>query len=343
MQLIIRITNLYRVSVFIFFLSLTSQVNAGKYAAEFLRIGVGSRALGIGGAFVAIADDGTASYWNPAGLASLRKHQLSLSHVQMFDNLAHHNFANCSFKVGSNIGLGVSWIRLAVDDIPRYSELPGIRYDRFMNPDLRSTGRPEGYFGDIENAFFLSFGKGFDFDLAIGGGLIPTLIPTRLCIGISYKYISQKLDCAEGTGQGLDVGIKLSFIGFVSDENIQQRNLSFGLNLQDISGTTVLWNTANQAKDQLPLNLLIGLSYSERLRQLNSQIMFSVGRDNSYESSNLLGGEICIRNILSLRVGIQNKDFTAGAGLKIFSFRVDYAFVSYDLGNSHRISGTFEF
>ena len=330
-------------SIILFMSVITGQVFAGKYAAEFLRIGVGSRALGMGGAFVAIADDGTASYWNPAGLGSLKKHQFLFSHVQMFDNLAHHNFANLSFKVGSDIGFGVSWIRLTVDDIPRYSELKGTRYERFLNPDLRSTGTPEGYFGDIEDALFLSFGKGFDFDLALGGGLTPALIPTRLSVGVSYKYISQVLDTATGTGQGLDIGIKLSFIGLTSNENLQQRNLSFGINFQDISGTTVLWNTANQTKDQLPLNLLIGMSYAERLPWLNSQIAISLGRDNSYESSNHFGGEINIRNIFSLRVGIQNSDFTAGAGLKIFWFRMDYAFVSYDLGNSHRISGTLEF
>ncbi len=322
---------------------ISNQVYAGKYAAEFLRIGIGSRALGMGGAFVAIADDGSACYWNPAGLGNLSKHQMLFSHVQMFDNLAHHNFANLSLKVGSNIGLGISWIRLAVDDIPRYSDLKGTKYERFMNPNLRSTGLPEGYFGDIEDAFFISFGKGIDFDLELGSGLMPTLIPARLSFGVSYKYISQKLDTAEGKGQGLDIGVKLSFVGLVSNESAQQRNLSFGINIQDISGTTVVWNTANQTKDELPLNLLIGMSYAERLPWLDSQIMISLGRENSYESSNHLGGEINIRNGFSLRAGIQNKDFTAGAGFKIFGLHLDYAFVSFELGNSHRISGAVEF
>ena len=39
----------------------------GAHAAEFLSHGVGARALGMGGAFVAVADDATATYWNPAG------------------------------------------------------------------------------------------------------------------------------------------------------------------------------------------------------------------------------------------------------------------------------------
>jgi len=322
---------------------ITSQAFAGKYAAEFLRIGIGSRALGMGGAFVAVADDGTASYWNPAGLGNLPQHQIYFSHVQMFDNLAHHNFANFSFKVGSNIGLGISWIRLSVDNIPRYSELKGTRYDRFLNPDLRSTGKPEGFFGDIEDAFFLSFGKGFEFDLAISGGLMPTLIPTRFSVGISDKYISQKLDTAEGKGQGVDIGIKISFIGLSSEETVQQRNLSFGLNLQDIAETTVIWNTSNQTQDQLPLNLLVGMSYSERLPWLKGQITLALGRGNSYESSNHWGGEFIFGNVISLRAGVHDKNFTADAGFKLYWFHVDYAFVSYDLGNSHRISGGIEF
>ena len=332
-----------KLSTIILILVISSQVFAGKYAAEFLRIGVGSRALGMGGAFVALADDGTASYWNPAGLGNLSQHQLFFSHVQMFDNLAHHNFANISLKVGNSLGIGISWIRLAVDDIPSYSELKGTRYDRFMNPDLRSTGRPEGYFGDIEDAFFLSFGKGFDFDLALGGGLMPTLIPSRLSFGLSYKYISQKLDRAAGKGQGLDIGMKLSFMGLTSDENVQQRNLSFGMNLQNISGTTIVWNTAHHNRDQLPLSLLVGMSYSERLPWLNSLITLSLSRDNSYEASSHWGGELTFNNLLSLRIGMQDNELTAGAGFKIFWFRVDYAFVSYDLGNSHRISGAVEF
>ena len=49
----------------------------GAHAAEFLSHGVGARALGMGGAFVAVADDATATYWNPAGLTKVKKHSFS--------------------------------------------------------------------------------------------------------------------------------------------------------------------------------------------------------------------------------------------------------------------------
>src|SRR5439155_12033475 len=61
-------------------LSLGDQ-RVGTSSGSFLRIGVGARATGIGESFVAVANDPSAIYWNPAGLASLQRSELLLSHV----------------------------------------------------------------------------------------------------------------------------------------------------------------------------------------------------------------------------------------------------------------------
>ena len=73
-----------------------SQTVAGKYAGEFLAIGVGGRPLGMGGAFTAVANDVTAAYYNPAGLAALDYPQLSLMHDQRYGNLVNYNYALAS-------------------------------------------------------------------------------------------------------------------------------------------------------------------------------------------------------------------------------------------------------
>ena len=52
----------------------------GETGFAFLKLGVGARAMGMGSAYVAIADDPTALYWNPAGLASVTKTQVTAMH-----------------------------------------------------------------------------------------------------------------------------------------------------------------------------------------------------------------------------------------------------------------------
>ena len=60
---------------------------AGEYGASFLEIGVGAKALSMGGAFCSISDDGTAFYWNPAGLGVLEKRILSGMYGQQFGTI----------------------------------------------------------------------------------------------------------------------------------------------------------------------------------------------------------------------------------------------------------------
>ncbi|HXS81942.1 MAG TPA: UPF0164 family protein, partial [Methylomirabilota bacterium] len=62
---------------------------AGTSSATFLRIGVGARAVGMGETFVAVANDPSAIYWNPAGLASLQRRELAISHVQWPADIAY--------------------------------------------------------------------------------------------------------------------------------------------------------------------------------------------------------------------------------------------------------------
>ena len=70
---------------------------AGGYAESLSRLGVGARSLGTGGAFVPLADDGSAAYWNPVVLAQFRTVQVAASHAFLFKNVADHSFINASF------------------------------------------------------------------------------------------------------------------------------------------------------------------------------------------------------------------------------------------------------
>jgi len=82
-----------------FLLLFSAQAFGAKYAGEFLSLGVGARALGMGGAFVGVADDVTACFWNPSGLSQLNRKQLSLMHAETFGSLLNQDFVAYAFPM----------------------------------------------------------------------------------------------------------------------------------------------------------------------------------------------------------------------------------------------------
>ena len=80
--------------VFLMVMKANAQVN---YAAEVLTMGAGARPLAMGGAFVGAADDATAAYWNPAGLANIDDIEITTMHATQSD-LQSYDFANIAFS-----------------------------------------------------------------------------------------------------------------------------------------------------------------------------------------------------------------------------------------------------
>ena len=83
--------------IVIFLLLFTPQLYAAKYAGEAFSLGVGGRALALGGAAIAGPFDATAGYWNPAGLASLSGRNISAMHAETFGSLLNHDFVGYVF------------------------------------------------------------------------------------------------------------------------------------------------------------------------------------------------------------------------------------------------------
>ncbi|MFQ5770149.1 MAG: hypothetical protein ACE5HX_06415 [bacterium] len=159
---------------------------------------------------------------------------------------------------------------------------------------------------------------------------------------MNFKYIHQALDKTIGSGQGVDLGVLLEFQNNEFGQ-FTQRKFSIGLTIKDIFNTTVTWNTPNKQRDTVPLNASFGVAYAERLPWIRGTLTFSFHRDNRFESIANWGGEYSVNNFLFIRSGMQDGNFTAGVGLRISKLQVDYAFVGYDLGNTHRISGSVRF
>jgi hypothetical protein len=103
------------------FVLFCSGIHAGglkKYAGEFLYSGVGSRPLSLGGAYVAVANDVTAGFWNPAGLVNAPGFQAQFMHAQQFMSSIQYDYVAVSNRFENGSAIGLSVIRLGADDIP---------------------------------------------------------------------------------------------------------------------------------------------------------------------------------------------------------------------------------
>lgn len=186
--------------------------NTPKYSNEFLSIGVGARALGLSNAYVALANDATAGYWNPAGLTHITSNiQLSLMHTQYFAGIAKYDYGSIAFRSENNHHFGFSYIRFGVDDIPDTSELidseGNINYDR-----IRS-------FSASDNAFLFSYAR-----------RLPANEDLRM--GINAKVIRRTAGSFAGAwGFGLDVGFQYEL-----------NEWTFGAVGRDITSTFNAWS-----------------------------------------------------------------------------------------------------
>lgn len=157
---------------------LIAQSGDGGQPGAFLRNGVSSRALGLGGAFTALADDPSALYWNPAGLASLRFYELIGTYTALSLD-RKYNFFSLGIPIRNYGAVGIGFINFGVSGIE--------------GRDL--AGDITGALSNAENAFYLSYA----YEIQPG-----------LCAGLSLKYLSHSLADYQSSGYGFDLGVRYS-------------------------------------------------------------------------------------------------------------------------------------
>jgi hypothetical protein len=303
----------------------------GKYAGEFIAIGVGGRALGMGGAYAALATDVTAGYWNPAGLSHLNYPQLILMHDEQFGSLVNYDYGAVAFPMGRTSSIGVGVIRLGVDDIPDTRDAGidangNVTYD----PDelIRIDPDRVTYFNAADWAFYFTYSIKPSDDFSYGANV---------------KLIRRELGDNSATGIGFDVGVR--FVPF--DHAI------LAVNLQDVTTTFLAWDTGTN--ELISPTMKLGAAYEIEAfdGRFTPAVDFDVRfEDRQYASTANLGAvsfdvhsglEFQFRNVLGLRVGYSDiKQVTFGGGIQLPKLAIDYSFAKFDgldqLGNTHRIS-----
>jgi hypothetical protein len=313
--------------------SLQAQTVVAKYAGEFMALGVGGRALGMGGAFVAVANDVTSGYYNPAGLANINYPQLSLMHSEQFGNLVNYDYGAVAIPYSKDMSFGLSVMRLGVDGIP---DTRNALYDANGDGIIDINNDRLDYskiteFSNQDWAFYLTFAKRQS---------------QNFYWGVNAKIIRRDLAEYGATGIGFDVGAY--YVPF--------ENLFLGANLQDATTTLIAWSTGRN--ELVSPTLKVGGAY-KFVEILGGYIMpaldFDIRFENRRFASNFnlgpvsfdmhAGFEYNFKNVVSVRAGYNDvKQFTIGAGVKLPKLNIDYSFARFSeseidrLPDTHRIS-----
>ncbi|MFA5104603.1 MAG: PorV/PorQ family protein [Candidatus Margulisiibacteriota bacterium] len=276
---------------------LSSAVFALPATEDLMKIGAGSRPMGMGKAFVAVADDGNSVFMNPAGLAGLPGWQATSMYTSLFGNeLPYILFSGSTpFKSG-NLGFGV--ISTGSGQIPSPS----------------ATGI--SYFDYYDNLYFVSYAMDASrlFD------------EKKVFIGSNFKIFNKGFlgsTVNSGTGFDMDFGLKYT----LSD------SLSFGLNAQNVLPTKISWSSG--AQDDIPMTVKAGTAakvYKGNII-LALDADFSPGRN--LPSPVHIGAEWSLNKYVRLRAGLDqmisaastlSNNPTAGIGLNLSGFKIDYAY-----------------
>src|SRR5918993_118333 len=328
------------------FITTTAQFR--KYSNEFLNIGAGARGLAMGSAQVATVQDGTAGYWNPAGLTGVKDHgNVNVMHAEYFAGIGKYDYISVAIPTsGNKRTIGISALRFAVDDIMNTLFL--------VEPDGSVNYNNIQAFSSADYAFIFSLAQ-----------KLKESSNKNIDFGINAKVIHRSVGSfAKAWGFGLDAGLQ-----------IKSNNWRFGIAARDITTTFNSWSFSFTEKEKEALyltnndipvkstemtapRLILGVGrdfkFSEKLSLLaeaNFDFTFD-GKRNTFVSADpvsidpKIGVELNINNSVFLRGGINNFQRalsdgdtlnqkkvwiyqpSAGAGFRLQNVRIDYAFTN---------------
>lgn len=273
----------------------------GTTGAAFLKIGVGARALGMGGAYAAIADGADSVYWNPAGLSALTKRDATASFGLLFEDMSQGFVGYAAPAFGGTLGGGVDYLRI---------------------------GSIEKRAGDTEAADSTFAAGHYAAALAYA---LPDTLP-GLGLGASLKYIREDIDAMHAGALALDLGARYKTSVEGLNAALTAQNLGTSLASDPLPLTTRL-GAAYRLRG-LPL---LAAADIESL-WLEKRHTLDLGAEvRAAEALALRAGYRVGQSRDELGSGLVG--FSAGLGLRFEGIALDYAFVPFgDLGNTHRLT-----
>jgi len=275
-----------------------------------MSIGVGARALGMGRAYVGMAEDGDALFMNPAGIAQSSTPRLSSMYSSLMSDVTY-SMVGGVYPYGEKSAIGAGFINAHTGDIS------------LTNADGSAAGT--GQWGN--SVMFLSAGtylnnlpafKNLDRDVLVGG---------------SFKYYTTggtgandvgDLANASGTGYSADLGLLYPATDY----------LTLGASYQNVLASRL--TRTSGINETIPSNLKVGLKMNvigndskafttHSVRKLYLNADYDVNALNSVDAPHV-GLEFWPTGNLALRAGVDGTNPTAGIGFRVAGLEFNYAY-----------------
>jgi hypothetical protein len=275
-------------------------------AVGFLKLGIGARPAGMGGAFCAIVDDATSLYWNPAGLTGIENQSVTFMHALYIDS-SFFDYVAYAGDFGSYGSLGVGIQYISAGEITETDE----------------TGTEIGSYTPNDTVISLGYALRYSFS-----------------VGITVKSIKSTIINSAQT-QAIDLGILSP--GYLDDRlrlALTVANIGGNIKFEQEQERLPLINkigSAYKIKEQWIVGLDIALSGEEASYvSLGTEYILQVG------SISELAGRI---GFTSRNSGDNDgpSGISMGFGFSSQKFSIDYGYVPFgSMGLTHRLSLTYK-
>jgi len=303
--------------------------NLGTGGAQFLQIPVGARAEAMAGAVVGYIDDASSIFWNPAGIVKVRNVDIFFSYMDWF-SLFDHSAAAIVFNLEDVGAFGASLIMFNTNEMEITTEV-----------EPNGTGR---FFDAGDMALGLTYGR---------------FLTDRFSVGLSVKYVYQRIWNETATGLAFDIGtqyrldfqnltIAMSMTNFGSDLRFDGPDLDINYENEIYPQTRITPARLQTADYPLPLHFQVGIGidiFEADFVKMKGAIDATHPNDNTERV--LFGTEFSFFDRFYVRGGYKlnfdDQKFALGAGANVpvsgSAVYFDYAYSVYDLLPSvHRIS-----
>ena len=293
-----------------------AETGDGGQAGPFLKMGFGARSLAMGGAFVAVADDATGGFYNPAGLTQITKRTFGAFYRKMTLDRRLTYVAYCQ-PIREEASLSLAWVNAGVADV--------------MGRD--ADGNLTEEISNYQNAVQLFLGR---------------KIIEQLSVGVSIGYIQYNLANINSYGvrfglSGMGRPVPALRLGIAVENLAMKYSWTSGEYWKSIDPEIL----GSSVEEEFPINVKFGTSYL--LLQERILLSSEIEKDEKQEARLHLGAEGWALKNLAGRIGYDQGSITFGIGLRhqIQStvLGLDYAFVGSRVGDDadHLISLQFEF